>query len=89
MVKLDDLSEIIKMRLRQLDHVSRQIDAREARTRHAKTRKQWLERQNRANYRNELDRVRGELSRTTVRHDYDRLKRREEELKKLFSHGNV
>ena len=80
MVKLDDLNEIIKMRLRQVDHVSRQIDARESRTRHAKTRKEWLQRQNRANYRNELDRVRGELSRTTVRHDYDRLKRREEEL---------
>ena len=89
MVKLDGLNEIIRMRLRQFYHASRQIDARESRTRHTKTRKEWLQRQNRANYRNEYDRVRGEILHTIVPHDYLRLERREEELWTLFSHGNV
>ena len=53
---------IEKMHLRQLKHLQQQIDARETRAKSIMLRKQWMERQNNANYRNEYDRIMGELS---------------------------
>lgn len=78
------------MHLRQLEHAGRQIEARETKTKSIMTRKNWLERQNNANYRNEFDRIRGELSHfrgTTT--DKKKLMDREAELKRLFSSGSV
>ena len=78
------------LHLRQLEHAQRQIDARETKVKHLATRKQWMERQNNANYRNEYDRIMGELSRwrggTT---DMFKLRNRARDLQRLFSAGNV
>jgi hypothetical protein len=44
--------------LRQLEHAQRQLDARETKVnkvKHNMTRKNWMERQTDANYRNERD----------------------------------
>jgi hypothetical protein len=81
---------IEKMYLRQLEHAQRQIDARETKVKHNMTRKQWLERQTNANYRNEYDRIMGELSHwrgsTTNK---GKLENRARDLQRLFSAGNV
>ncbi len=78
------------LHLRQLEHAQRQIDARESKVKHIATRKQWMERQANANYRNEYDRIQGELSHwrgsTT---DKDKLKNRVRDLERLFSVGNL
>lgn len=82
--------KILNMHLRQLEHMARQIDARETKAKHAATRVQWLQRQKNANYRNEYDRVRGELSQSALPFQVkEKLQRREKELEKLFSRGNV
>ena len=81
---------IEKMHLRQLEHVQRQIDARETKVKHNATRKQWMERQNNANYRNEYDRIMGELSHWRGSStDKQKLKNRALDLQRLFSAGNV
>ena len=81
---------IEKMRLRQLKHLQQQIDARETRAKSIMLRKQWMERQNNANYRNEYDRIMGELSRfrgpTT---DKEKLQNRAETLHRRYSSGNA
>jgi hypothetical protein len=81
---------IENMHLRQLEHVQRQLDARESKTKSIMTRKNWLERQSNANYRNEYDRIQGELSHfrgpTT---DKKKLQDRSATLQRLFSSGNV
>ena len=81
---------IEKMHLRQLEHAQRQIDARETKVKHNMTRKNWMERQANANYRNERDRIMGELSHwrggTT---DMFKLRNRARDLQRLFSAGNV
>jgi hypothetical protein len=85
-----DREGIEKMYLRQLEHAQRQIDARETKVKHNMTRKNWLERQTNANYRNEYNRIMGELSHwrgsTT---DKQKLKNRAHDLQRLFSAGNV
>jgi hypothetical protein len=49
-----------------------------------------LERQKNANFRNEYDRIRGELSRSALPHQSKvKLQNREKELERLFSRGNV
>lgn len=78
------------MQLRQVEHMKRQLDARDAKQQNAATRHKWLERQKNANYRNEYDRIRGELSRTSLHHHTkEKLLKREGQLKRLFSEGNV
>ena len=76
---------IENMHLRQLEHVQRQLDARDTKTKSIMTRKNWLERQTNANYRN-----RGEMEhrRLPFKQKY-KLERRAEDLRKLFSSGNV
>ena len=78
------------LHLNQLEYAQRQIDARNSKTNHIMTRRKWLERQTNANYRNEYDRIRGELSQTRLGiTDRRKLQKREEELKQLFSTGNT
>ncbi len=83
-------TRIENMHLRQLEHAQRQIDARETKVKHNATRKQWMERQANANYRNERDRIQGELShwrgKTTNK---VKLQNRVRDLERLFSAGNV
>jgi len=52
--------------LRQVEHASKQAEARDAKGKNNMMRKQWLERQTNANYRNEYDRIRGDLSRNKI-----------------------
>ena len=79
------------MHLRQLEHMARQIDARESKVKSMATRRKWVERANNASYRNEYDRIRGELSHysrmpTT---DREKLQKRAKDLERLFSSGNL
>ena len=46
-----------------MEYLARQLDARETKVRSINLRRKWLERQQNANYRNEYDRIRGDLSR--------------------------
>ena len=53
-------------------------------------RKDWLERQTNANYRNEYDRIRGELSHPKLgAYSIRQFKEREAYLARLFSSGNL
>ena len=75
---------------RQIEHAAKQWEGREMKVKNNNMRKQWLERQNNLNYRKEYDRLRGELSHRKIPwktvHQIDK---RQEELMKLFSSGNV
>ena len=48
--------------MRQVEHAAKQVEARESKTKNNHMRRVWLERQTNLNYRNEYDRIRGELS---------------------------
>ena len=52
--------------LRQLEHAAKQYEAREMRSKNNLMRKERLERQTNANYRNEYDRIRGDLARNKI-----------------------
>ena len=76
--------------LRQIEHASKQVEARESKTKNNHTRRVWLERQTNLNYRNECDRIRGELSHNKIPYkSMMQLMKREADLNKLFSSGNV
>ena len=76
--------------LRQIDHASKQSEARDAKGKNNMMRKQWLERQTNASYRNEYDRIRGDLSRNKVPYkSMLQLMQREKDLKRLFSSSSV
>ena len=76
--------------MRQVEHAAKQVEARESKTKNNHMRRVWLERQTNLNYRNEYDRIRGELSNRKIpfRSRYQ-LQQREADLNKLFSSGNV
>jgi hypothetical protein len=76
--------------IRQVEHAAKQWDARASKVKNNNERRRWLERQNNTNYRNEYDRIRGELSRYRIPFgSKPKLEKRAEELHKLFSSGNV
>ena len=76
--------------LRQVEHASKQSEARDAKGKNNMMRKQWLERQTNASYRNEYDRIRGDLSRNKVPYkSMMQLMQREKDLKRLFSSSSV
>lgn len=78
------------LHLRQLDHVGKIMEARENKSKSLVLRRKWLERQANANYRNEYDRIRGELTHNKLGSvDRQKLKDREAELEKLFSRHSV
>ena len=52
--------------VRQIEHAAKQWEAEANKVSNANNRRKWLERQDTANYRNEYDRVRGELSRYKI-----------------------
>ena len=87
--------KMLKLHMRQLEHAKNQIEARENKSKSITHRKQWIERQNNANYRNEYDRIRNALDKTVLKNSplpsqtMEKLQQREEELKRLFSNGNV
>ena len=66
------------------------MDTRENKTKSLVLRRKWMERQANANYRNEYDRIRGELSHNKLGSvDRKRLSDREATLYKLFSRDSV
>ena len=76
--------------LRQVEHAAKQHEGREMKVKINKLRKEWLERQTNLNYRNEYDRLRGDLSNRKI-HFTTRwqLEQQHEDLNKPFSSGNV
>ena len=78
------------MHLRQLEHLGKIMEARENKTKSLVLRRKWMERQANANYRNEFDRIRGELSHNKIQGvNRDKLKNREAMLEQLFSRDSV
>ena len=76
--------------LRQIEHAAKQVEGRESKTKNNNMRRVWLQRQNNAYYRNEYDRMRGDLEgRKIPVQTISQLEKRDERLKKLFSSGNV
>ena len=76
--------------MRQIEHASKVWDAREMKSKNNNMRKEWMQRQTNANYRNEYDRIRGELSHNKIPYvSRKQLQRRGDELHRLFSSGNV
>jgi acyl carrier protein phosphodiesterase len=76
--------------IRQVEHATKQWEARANKVANNNHRKQWLQRQNNASYRNEYDRLNGELSRYRIPYgSVQKLKQRQNELQNLFSSGNV
>ena len=76
--------------VRQVEHASKQWEARVNKVANNTNRRQWIERQNNANYRNEYDRFRGELTHSRIPFgSIQRLRRRVAELQQLFSSSSV
>jgi len=76
--------------LRQIEHAAKQHEGREMKSKNNMMRKEWLERQTNANYRNEYDRIRGELARNKIPYKSQlQLMQREKELQRLFSSSSV
>jgi hypothetical protein len=74
----------------QIEHAAKQWEARENKVKNNAERLRWMQRQDNANYRNEYDRIRGELSHTRIPYgDVKKLKAREAELQRLFSSANI
>lgn len=83
-------SAIEKLHLNQLEHLARIIEARDSKSKHIATRRKWLERQDNANYRNEYDRIRGDLAHYKLGAvDRKKLENRQKELQQLFSSSMV
>ena len=73
-----------------IEHAAKQVEARESKTKNNHMRRVWLERQTNLNYRNEYDRIRGELSNRKIPFKSRwQLDQREADLNTLFSSGNV
>ena len=76
--------------LRQVEHAAKQHEGREMKVKNNNLRKEWLERQTNLNYRNEYDRLRGELSHRKLPFKTRwQLEQRQSDIQKLFSSGNV
>ena len=76
--------------MKQIEHAARQWDARESKIKNNNLRREWMERQTNANYRNEYDRIRNELSHRKLKgRTIHGLAAREKELQKSFSSGNA
>ena len=70
---------------RQVDHATKQWEARENKVANNKKRKEWIERRNNVTYRNEYDRVRGDLQRARLPFgNIHQFRRRVAELQRLF-----
>ena len=76
--------------IRQVEHATKHWEARNNKVANNNHRRQWLERQNNVNYRNEYDRIRNDLTHSRIPFaSVPKQKKREEHLKQLFSSGNV
>ena len=89
-VSRKELEKYQNMHTRQVEHAAKQWEARENKVANNAKRRQWIERQNNVNYRNEYDRIRGELGRGRLPYlSILQLRRRQAELEELFSRAGV
>ena len=80
-----------KMQTNQLENIKRELELKKAKAQSIAQRHKLLEYRDKVNYQNEMDKIKGELSRSDARFPIGtikRLKDREEELKKLGAHIN-
>ena len=84
--KMDTFS---KMQTHQLENIKRELELKKAKGQSVVMRNKMLAYKDKINYQNEMDRIRGYLSQNDTRFPIgtvERLKKREEELKKLGAH---
>ena len=85
----DKMSTFSKMQTHHLENIKKELELKKARAQSIAMRNKMLDYKDKVNYQNELDRIRGYLSRNDTRFPIgtiERLKNREEELKKLGAH---
>ena len=78
-----------KMQTHQLETIKKELELKKAKAQSMAMRNKMLDHSNKVNYQNEMDRIRGYLSTHDTRFPIgtiERLKNREEELKKLGAH---
>jgi len=83
------MSHYTKMQTHHLENLKKELELKQAKKQSTAMRKKTLEYRDKVNYQNELDRIRGELSRNDTRFPIGtikRLKDREEQLKELGAH---
>ena len=89
-VSRKELEKYQNMHTKQVEHAAKQWEARESKVANNAKRRQWIERQNNVNYRNEYDRIRGELGRGRIPFgSVFQLRQRQAELERLFSRAGV
>ena len=89
-VSRKEMEKYQNMHTRQVEHATKQWEARENKVANNKKRMEWIQRQNNANYRNEYDRIRNELGQARIPFgSVARLRQRQAELERLFSRAGV
>ena len=89
-VSRKELEKYQNMHTRQVEHATKQWEARENKVANNARRKQWVERRNNVNYRNEYDRIRNELGHARIPYgSIIQLRQRQAELERLFSNAGV
>ena len=85
-VSRKELEKYQNMHTRQVEHATKQWEARENKVANNARRKQWMERQNNVNYRNECDRIRNELGHARIPYgSIIQLRQRQAELERLLA----
>jgi hypothetical protein len=85
----DKMNTFSKMQTHHLENIKKELELKKARAQSIAMRNKMLDYRDKVSYSNELDRIRGYLSRHDTRFPIgtiERLKNREEELKKLGAH---
>ena len=85
----DKINTFSKMQTHQLETIKKELELKQAKSQSIVMRNKMLDYSNKVNYQNEMDRIRGYLSRHDTRFPIgtiERLKNREEELKQLGAH---
>jgi hypothetical protein len=85
----DKMNTFSKMQTHQLENIKKELELKKARAQSIAMRNKMLDSKDKVNYSNELERIRGYISSRDTRFpigSIERLKNREEELKKLGAH---
>ena len=84
-VSRKEMEKYQNMQTRQVGHATKQWEARANKVANNAKRRQWIERQNNVNYRNEYDRIREELGRGRLPYlSILQLRQRQAELERFF-----
>jgi len=85
----DKLNTFSKMQTHHLENIKKELELKKAKAQSIAMRNKMLEYRDKVNYSNELERIRGYISSRDTRFPIgtvERLKNREEELKKIGAH---